>query len=67
MNQEIMGFKTGFLAGGAGQLVFNRFTGPGRICLQSMYYRPPDAGGAQAQDQSPMATGARILGGILGG
>ncbi len=66
MNQQIMGFKTGFLAGGAGQLVFNRFTGPGRICLQSMFYRPPDAGGAQAQGQGGMAAGARVLGGLLG-
>jgi len=27
--------------GGGGNLIFNRFTGPGRIGLQSMYYHPP--------------------------
>src|SRR5437588_8551450 len=59
MNQEIMGFKTGFLSGG-GQLVFNRFTGPGRICLQSMYYRPVESSG-QAEGGTPMAAGAKIL------
>jgi uncharacterized protein (AIM24 family) len=64
MQQEVMGFKTGFLASG-GQLVFNRFTGPGRVCLQSMYYHPPESGGAQ--DQSPGGSGAKILGGIIGG
>jgi len=36
MTQTVMGLKTGLL-GGSGQLVFNRFTGPGRIGLQSMY------------------------------
>jgi uncharacterized protein (AIM24 family) len=65
MQQEVMGFKTGFLAAGGGQLVFNRFTGPGRICLQSMSYRPPDSGAAQA-DQ-PASSGARLLGGIIQG
>src|SRR5205807_5941094 len=46
MSQELYGFKTGLL-GGAGNLVFNRFTGPGRVGLQSMYYYPPagSAGG----------------------
>jgi uncharacterized protein (AIM24 family) len=31
---------TGFFASG-GQLFWNRFTGPGRVALQSMYYHPP--------------------------
>jgi uncharacterized protein (AIM24 family) len=29
--------STGFFAS-AGQMVWNRFTGPGKIALQSMYY-----------------------------
>lgn len=29
---------------GSGQLFWNRFTGPGRVGLQSMYYHPPVAG-----------------------
>jgi hypothetical protein len=32
-----------------------------------MYFRPPDAGGGQAQGQGPMAAGAKVLGGLLGG
>lgn len=34
--------STGFFAS-AGQLFWNRFTGPGRVGLQSMYYHPPTA------------------------
>jgi len=63
MNQEVMGFKTGFLAAGQGQLIFNRFTGPGRVCLQSMYYHPPHEGGKSAASEG----GAGVVGGILRG
>ncbi|MDE3130812.1 MAG: AIM24 family protein [Acidobacteriota bacterium] len=62
MSQEIYGFKAGFLSG-AGNLVFNRFTGPGRIGLQSAYFHPPGAevgaGGGQGQQGG--------VGGLLGG
>jgi uncharacterized protein (AIM24 family) len=67
MSQEVYGFKSGFL-GGAGSLVFNRFTGPGRIGLQSAYYHPPGAetgaGGGQGQMQ---VGGGGMMGGLLGG
>lgn len=66
MNQEVMGFKTGFLSSGAGQLVFNRFTGPGRVCLQSMYFHPPEAA-AGGQAQSQVAGPGGLIGGIIGG
>jgi uncharacterized protein (AIM24 family) len=62
MQQEVYGFKTGLLSG-AGQLIFNRFTGPGRVGLQSAYFHPPGsetgAGGGQG--------GQSGLGGLLGG
>jgi uncharacterized protein (AIM24 family) len=65
MQQEIMGFKTGLLGGGvAGQLVFNRFSGPGRVGLQSMYFHPPQ-GGAGSQAAAGGAGG--LIGGIVGG
>ena len=68
MTQELYGFKTGILGGG-GQLVFNRFTGPGRVGLQSAYVHPPGeetgAGGGQAQQQQGGALGG-IVGGLLG-
>ena len=69
MSQEVYGFKSGFL-GGAGSLVFNRFTGPGRIGLQSAYYHPPGAetgaGGGQGAAMQG-GGGGGLLGGIVGG
>jgi uncharacterized protein (AIM24 family) len=68
MQQEIMGFKTGFLASGTGQLIFNRFTGPGRLCLQSAYYHPPaDQGGSTSTgNRGAGDTIGGIVGGLLG-
>lgn len=67
MQQEVYGFKTGFLSGG-GQLVFNRFTGPGRVGLQSAYDHPPgadtDTGGGQGQSND---SGGGLLGNVVGG
>ncbi len=60
MSQEIYGFKTGLLSG-AGNLVFNRFTGPGRVGLQSAYYHPP------AEESSSSNTQRDTSGGLLGG
>ena len=36
MENKVFGIKTG-LFGGGGNIVFNRFTGPGRVGIQSMY------------------------------
>ncbi|MGF7236587.1 MAG: AIM24 family protein [Frankia sp.] len=55
--QKVFGLKTGIFGGG-GNLVFNRFTGPGRVGLQSGYYSEAALTGA--------ATGA-AAGGLLGG
>jgi uncharacterized protein (AIM24 family) len=43
MNTQFQRLATGLFAS-AGQIVWNRFTGPGRVALQSMYYHPPTAG-----------------------
>jgi uncharacterized protein (AIM24 family) len=64
MSQEVYGFKTGLLSGG-GNLVFNRFTGPGRIGLQSAYYHPPVQEGAGGNAQRSGNIGD-IVGGLLG-
>ena len=40
MDAQVFGLRTGIF-GGAGQLVFNRFTGPGRVGVQSMYLHLP--------------------------
>jgi uncharacterized protein (AIM24 family) len=40
MEIKMVGLRMGML-GGSGNLVFNRFTGPGRIGIQSMYVHMP--------------------------
>ncbi len=40
MQQHVYGLKTGVF-GGSGNLVFNRFTGPGRVGIQSAYEHLP--------------------------
>jgi uncharacterized protein (AIM24 family) len=70
MSQVPYGFRTGLLGGGAGNIVFNRFTGPGRVGLQSAYFHPPGAetgaGGGQLQAQSgPGGLLGNVLGGLL--
>jgi Uncharacterized conserved protein len=40
MEIKMVGLKMGIL-GGSGNLIFNRFTGPGRIGIQSMYLHMP--------------------------
>ncbi len=40
MQQTVYGLKTGIF-GGSGNLVFNRFTGPGRVGIQSAYVHLP--------------------------
>lgn len=40
MDPVMYGLRTGIF-GGAGNLVFNRFTGPGRVGIQSMYIHMP--------------------------
>jgi uncharacterized protein (AIM24 family) len=64
MTQEVYGFKTGFLGGGTGNLVFNRFTGPGRVGIQSAYFHPPAAEGAGGNAQKQGA--GDMIGGIMG-
>ena len=64
MNQEVYGFKTGFLGGG-GNLVFNRFTGPGRVGLQSAYFHPPVQEGAGGNSQRGEGGLGSIIGGLL--
>ena len=65
MSQEVYGFKTGFLSGGGGNLVFNRFTGPGRVGLQSAYFHPPVSEGAGGNAQRE--GGGGLVGGLVRG
>ncbi len=54
----LLGAIGGMMAGAS--IVLNRFTGPGRIGMQSMTYHPPQAEG------SPQAGGTSNMGGTLG-
>jgi uncharacterized protein (AIM24 family) len=57
MEAVSMGLKTG-LFGGGGKLTWNRFTGPGRLAIQTMFLAPAEA------VESP--AGAAATGGIAG-
>ncbi len=63
MELETQGLATGLLASG-GQIFFNRFTGPGRVGIQSMYYHPPVA---TSEGQTQAAIGGGILGAVMRG
>jgi uncharacterized protein (AIM24 family) len=52
MEPMVYGLKTGIF-GGSGNLIFNRFTGPGRVGIQSMYVHLPT--GEDAQGNNPNA------------
>jgi uncharacterized protein (AIM24 family) len=67
MSQEVYGFRTGLLGGGAGNLVFNRFAGPGRVGLQSAYFHPPGAETGAGGGQLQASSGGGLLSGIVGG
>jgi hypothetical protein len=61
MTQEVTASRP--VAGGGGNLVFSRFTGPGRVGLRR-YFQPAVQGtGGNAQRD----TGGGVLGGIVGG
>ena len=65
-----MSFKTGFLGSGGGQFIFNRFTGPGRIGLQSAYFAPEGTaatGGGGIGFGGDQGGAGGLLGGIVGG
>ncbi len=56
-----MGLKTGIFGGG-GKLTWNRFTGPGRLALQTMFMNPIEA----AESGAGGAVAAGGVGAILG-
>jgi uncharacterized protein (AIM24 family) len=58
-----LGLKTGLFAGG-GKLTFNRFTGPGRLALQTMFHAPLEG---VEQNAAGAAVGGGVTGAVLGG
>lgn len=59
-----MGLKTG-LMGGGGKLTWNRFTGPGRLAIQTMFISPDE--GEEANSNAQAATAGGLAGALLGG
>ena len=63
MEAVTMGLKTG-LFGGGGKLTWNRFTGPGRVGIQTMFYNPAALVEGAAGSGTAKAAG---IGAIIGG
>jgi uncharacterized protein (AIM24 family) len=57
-----MGLKTGLLGGG-GKLTWNRFTGPGRLAIQTMFIAPLEG----MEGQGAAAAEGGVVGAVLGG
>ena len=54
------------LASAGTNFVMNRFTGPGRVALQSMYVHWPDGEGKGTGGGSPLGGALGILGALAG-
>ena len=59
-----MGLKTGIMGGG-GKLTWNRFTGPGRLAIQTMFISPAEGDEAGGSAQAAAAGG--LAGALIGG
>jgi uncharacterized protein (AIM24 family) len=59
-----MGLKTG-LMGGGGKLTWNRFTGPGRLAIQTMFISPAE--GEDTSSNAQAATAGGLAGALIGG
>jgi uncharacterized protein (AIM24 family) len=60
-----MGLKTGIMGGG-GKLTWNRFTGPGRLAIQTMFIAPLEGEGGAGQN-AQAATAGGLAGALIGG
>jgi uncharacterized protein (AIM24 family) len=57
-----MGLKTGLLGGG-GKMTWNRFTGPGRLAIQTMFIAPLEG----IEGKGAAAAEGGVVGAVLGG
>jgi uncharacterized protein (AIM24 family) len=62
MEAVTMGLKTG-LFGGGGKLTWNRFTGPGRLAIQTLFIAPLEG----VESVAAPATAGGLAGAVLGG
>lgn len=61
-----MGLKSGMFGGG-GKLTWNRFTGPGRLAIQTMFIAPVETAGADGNAAATGGVAGAIVGGLLRG
>ncbi len=59
-----MGLKSGIMGGG-GKLTWNRFTGPGRLAIQTMFISPAE--GEEGNNNAQAATAGGLAGALIGG
>jgi hypothetical protein len=59
-----MGLKTGIMGGG-GKLTWNRFTGPGRLAIQTMFIAPLE--GEAVSGNAQAATAGGVAGALISG
>jgi uncharacterized protein (AIM24 family) len=65
METKITRLSTGLLAGM--NLIMNRFTGPGRVGIQSMYLHLESGSDNAASSNVPGLSAGAAIGGLLGG
>jgi uncharacterized protein (AIM24 family) len=61
MEPQVYGLRTGMF-GGTGNLVFNRFTGPGRVGIQSMYLHLATGSDDKSGSGNPLSGVGRMVG-----
>jgi uncharacterized protein (AIM24 family) len=61
-----MGLKMGFMAGDH-KLTWNRFTGPGKLAIQTMYHPPVEEGTGGGQSHASTAVEGGAVGALIGG
>jgi uncharacterized protein (AIM24 family) len=61
-----LGLKTGLFAGDH-KMTFNRFTGPGRLAIQTLYLEPIEAGEGTAGAAATGGVAGAVIGGLLRG
>jgi len=66
MEIKVMGLRSGIFAG-SGNLVFNRFYGPGRLGIQSMYMHMGDSANASSTGVGAAAGAIGVAAKLLGG
>jgi uncharacterized protein (AIM24 family) len=61
-----MGLKTGIFGGG-GKLTWNRFTGPGRLAIQTLFIAPLEGAGSTAEAAGAGGIAGALIGGLAKG